>query len=203
MHCLVIADEADTARYICNGLKEAGHTTTLVRDGVNGLHLATKRAVGHHHSRSHAAGRCGWIGDYCRQLLNSRDNRQEVVAGELTDFAGDADAAIGEQDLGLADAAGVKEELARRRIARGILVAEAEVEIAERDPARLAAPSHMDQALPVRQHAREFVAGARSGGALKARRKGERAGGDSNIRHDRVYRPISAERRRYCRRRRS
>ena len=41
MHCLVIEDEADTARYICNGLQEAGHTATLVRDGVNGLHLAT------------------------------------------------------------------------------------------------------------------------------------------------------------------
>jgi two-component system, OmpR family, response regulator len=41
MRCLVIEDEADTARYICNGLNEAGHTATLVRDGVNGLHLAT------------------------------------------------------------------------------------------------------------------------------------------------------------------
>ena len=41
MHCLVIEDEADTARYICNGLQEAGHTATLVRDGVNALHLAT------------------------------------------------------------------------------------------------------------------------------------------------------------------
>src|ERR1700746_1685810 len=41
MHCLVIEEEADTARYICNGLEEAGHTATQVRDGVNGLHLAT------------------------------------------------------------------------------------------------------------------------------------------------------------------
>jgi two-component system OmpR family response regulator len=41
MRCLVIEDEADTARYICNGLTEAGHTATLVRDGVSGLHLAT------------------------------------------------------------------------------------------------------------------------------------------------------------------
>jgi two-component system OmpR family response regulator len=40
MRCLLIEDEADTARYICNGLKEAGHATTLVRDGVGGLHLA-------------------------------------------------------------------------------------------------------------------------------------------------------------------
>src|ERR1700730_19399660 len=41
MHCLVIEDEPDTARYICNGLLEAGHTATLVRDGVGGLDLAT------------------------------------------------------------------------------------------------------------------------------------------------------------------
>ena len=38
MRCLVIEDEADTARYICNGLTQAGHTATLVRGG---LHLAT------------------------------------------------------------------------------------------------------------------------------------------------------------------
>jgi two-component system, OmpR family, response regulator len=41
MRCLVIEDEADPARYVCNGIEEAGHTATLVRDGVNGLHLAT------------------------------------------------------------------------------------------------------------------------------------------------------------------
>ena len=41
MRCLVIEDEADTARYVCNGLREAGYTATLVPDGVGGLHLAT------------------------------------------------------------------------------------------------------------------------------------------------------------------
>ena len=41
MRCLVIEDEADTARYICNGLAEAGYSTALCRDGVNGLDLAT------------------------------------------------------------------------------------------------------------------------------------------------------------------
>ena len=39
MRCLVI--EANTARYICNGLKESGYTPTLVHDGANGLYLAT------------------------------------------------------------------------------------------------------------------------------------------------------------------
>jgi two-component system OmpR family response regulator len=41
MRCLVIEDEAETARYICNGLSEAGHATSLCRDGVAGLDLAT------------------------------------------------------------------------------------------------------------------------------------------------------------------
>src|ERR1700730_4049966 len=41
MRCLVIEDDADTARYICNGRAEAGHTATLVRDGATGLQLAT------------------------------------------------------------------------------------------------------------------------------------------------------------------
>jgi two-component system OmpR family response regulator len=41
MRCLVMEDEVDTARYICNGLKEAGHSATLVREGANGLQFAT------------------------------------------------------------------------------------------------------------------------------------------------------------------
>jgi two-component system, OmpR family, response regulator len=41
MRCLVIEDEASTARYICNGLKEAGIAVVCSRDGVDGLHLAT------------------------------------------------------------------------------------------------------------------------------------------------------------------
>ena len=39
MRCLVIEDEVDTARYICNGLKEAGFNVNWCRDGVEGLHL--------------------------------------------------------------------------------------------------------------------------------------------------------------------
>jgi two-component system OmpR family response regulator len=41
MRCLVIEDEADTARYICNGLKEEGFVVTWCRGGADGLHLAT------------------------------------------------------------------------------------------------------------------------------------------------------------------
>ncbi len=41
MHCLIIEDEVDTARFVCNGLKESGYTVTWCRDGVEGLHLAS------------------------------------------------------------------------------------------------------------------------------------------------------------------
>jgi two-component system OmpR family response regulator len=41
MRCLVIEDEVDTARYICNGLKEAGFNVNWCRNGVDGLHLAS------------------------------------------------------------------------------------------------------------------------------------------------------------------
>ncbi|MBV9999710.1 MAG: response regulator transcription factor [Verrucomicrobia bacterium] len=40
MRCLVIEDDAETARYICKGLKEEGFSVVWCRDGVNGLHLA-------------------------------------------------------------------------------------------------------------------------------------------------------------------
>ena len=39
--CLVIEDEADTARYICKGLVEEGFSVVSSRDGAEGLRLAT------------------------------------------------------------------------------------------------------------------------------------------------------------------
>jgi len=41
MRCLLIEDDADTARYISTGLREAGFVVTQCRDGADGLHLAT------------------------------------------------------------------------------------------------------------------------------------------------------------------
>lgn len=41
VRCLVIEDEADTTRYICDGLKEAGFTVGSCRDGIDGVRLAT------------------------------------------------------------------------------------------------------------------------------------------------------------------
>ena len=41
MQCLLIEDDADTARYVSNGLKEAGFVVEWCRNGIDGLHLAT------------------------------------------------------------------------------------------------------------------------------------------------------------------
>jgi two-component system OmpR family response regulator len=46
VRCLIIEDEADTARFVCNGLKEAGFTVTRCSDGVEGLHLASSEQWG-------------------------------------------------------------------------------------------------------------------------------------------------------------
>jgi two-component system, OmpR family, response regulator len=40
LKCLVIEDEADTSRYIGNGLREAGYGVTLCENGLDGLHHA-------------------------------------------------------------------------------------------------------------------------------------------------------------------
>lgn len=40
MRILVIEDEADTARYLCKGLRESGYTVAHCADGIKGLHLA-------------------------------------------------------------------------------------------------------------------------------------------------------------------
>lgn len=41
MKCLVIEDDPETSRYICNGLKEAGYAVTACGNGLDGLHYAT------------------------------------------------------------------------------------------------------------------------------------------------------------------
>lgn len=40
MRVLVIEDEADTARYLCKGLRESGYSVAHCADGREGLHLA-------------------------------------------------------------------------------------------------------------------------------------------------------------------
>ena len=117
-------------------------------------------------------------------MLDSFYDGQEVIASKLPDLAGETDAAIGEQDLSLADAAGVEEELTRGGIARRALVAEAEVKPTEWDSACFAAPPHVDQALPIWQHALKSGASQRGGVAFKASPERKCADRDKDISHD-------------------
>jgi len=48
------------------------------------------------------------------EILQAGRQRDEMVAGELAHLGGEADATVGEQDLGLADAAGIEDDLAGR-----------------------------------------------------------------------------------------
>ncbi len=48
------------------------------------------------------------------QVFQPRGQGDEMIAGELAHLAGEVHAAIGEQDLGLADAAGIEDDLAGR-----------------------------------------------------------------------------------------
>src|SRR6267142_2485045 len=118
-----------------------------------------------------------------RQVLDSFDDGQEVIASELPDPAGETGTAIGEQDLSLADAAGMEEELTRGGVARRALVAEAEAKPTKWDPACFAAPPHVDQALPVWEHALKSGASQRGGVAFKASPERKRADGDKDISH--------------------
>src|SRR5689334_14782374 len=68
------------------------------------------------------------------KLLAAFGDGEEMVAGKLSHFAGKAHAAIGKENLGFADAAGVKDDLTGRGKARVVLVAKAEIEIAQRNP---------------------------------------------------------------------
>ena len=94
-----------------------------------------------------------------------------MVPGELACLAREHRRAERKQDLGLAQAAWVQQELARRWIAGLVLVAELEVEVAERDPACLAAPAGLDELGLERQHRAEPGAGFRRPLCLQAGRK--------------------------------
>ena len=59
------------------------------------------------------------------EVLIALENGQEVVAGELADDAREPAAAVRQEDLGLAKAAGVEEDLAGRGVAGVVLEADA------------------------------------------------------------------------------
>src|SRR5262249_18289900 len=112
------------------------------------------------------------------EILVALEHGQEVIARELADDAREHAAAVGQEDLGLAEAAGVEEDLTGRGVAGVILEADADVEVAERDPDRLAAPAHVDDLLLERQQLRERRARLGRALFLQAGAEAERTGGD-------------------------
>src|SRR5208282_2730108 len=101
-------------------------------------------------------------------------------AGELADLAREAHAAVGEEDFRLADAAGIKEDIAGCGKARVVLERQAEIELAERDPAGFSAPPHMDDALAAGQQARELGAALWRRGRFEPCQEDEAPGGDTD-----------------------
>src|SRR6185312_15404616 len=124
------------------------------------------------------------------QLVEVRRQGDEMVAGELAELAGEMDAAIGEQDLGLADAAGIEDHLARRGVGGMILIPDAELQIAEGYPHAFAAPADVND-LRDERHARlERGAGLGRGG-LEPRVERKRPGRYTQFIHC-PDRPLSA-----------
>src|SRR5260370_10422892 len=101
-----------------------------------------------------------------------------MIAGQLAGLAREHRRAIGKQDLGLADAAWVEQQVSRRRVARVVLVAEVEVEVTERNPTCLAAPAGLDQLAFEGQQLTEGGAALRRALGLEASHESPVAGDD-------------------------
>src|SRR5713226_73950 len=86
------------------------------------------------------------------QLVDAIDDGGEMVSGQRPGLAAEGRRAIGDQDLGLADAAGIQEQLPGGGIPRRVLEADPDVEVAEGDPGRLPTPAGMDQPGPQGKH---------------------------------------------------
>src|ERR687894_999790 len=96
------------------------------------------------------------------EVLVALGHGHEVVGGELAELAPEDRAVVGEQNLRLRVAAGVEQDLTRLRHARRVLPRDPEVVVAQGDPARLPAPPHVDDLLPVRQQLLERLNGLRT-----------------------------------------
>ena len=70
-----------------------------------------------------------------RSVFDAIDDGQEVIPGERPDLAREAAGAVGDQQLGFAVAAGIEQHVAGGGKAGVVLEADAEVEVAQRNPA--------------------------------------------------------------------
>ncbi len=68
------------------------------------------------------------------QVVVAFDNGEEMISGELAHLRGETARTVGEQDFRLAEASWVEQHLTRCWIAGRVFEADAEVEVAERNP---------------------------------------------------------------------
>src|SRR6185295_1927710 len=94
-----------------------------------------------------------------------------MVSSELPHLAREVHWSVREDELGLAVAAGIPEDVPGRWVARVVLEADVELEFAERDPAALTAPSAVHDALLVRHQLLEHRDGLRGRLLFKNRRE--------------------------------
>src|SRR5437867_6189483 len=111
------------------------------------------------------------------------DHRREVVARELPDLARELRGAVREEDLHLADAARVDEDLSGRRIRRVVLEVDAQAILAHRHPGRLATPAHVHELALDRKPLLDGSARLRRELLFEPRLELELAGGDAKHRH--------------------
>ena len=71
-----------------------------------------------------------------------------MIAGQRSGLAAEGGRAVGKEDLGLADAARVEQQLAGARVAGVILVAEPGLQVAKWNPGGFAAPAGLHQLGP-------------------------------------------------------
>jgi hypothetical protein len=96
-----------------------------------------------------------------------------VVPRQQARLGSESDVAVRKEELGLADSARVQQELARALVRRRVLEADADVELAEGDPHRLAAPADVDHPALDRQQAPEGGDGLRRRLVLEPRDEAE------------------------------
>src|SRR5581483_9989344 len=120
------------------------------------------------------------------EALPSLDDGREVVAGERARLRGERAVAVREEQLRLADAAGVEQQLAGSRVAGGVLGADAELADAPRYPVRLAAPAAVDDPVLEREEGAKRRDRRGRVGLLEAGAEGEAGGDDLEHRRPRL-----------------
>ena len=95
------------------------------------------------------------------QVFPTLNHGQEMVSRERAHLTREPAASIDEQDLGLAEAPGIEQNVAPRRMARRVLESESGVEVPEGNPDRFPAPARVNDLVLERKESAKRLAGRR------------------------------------------